>query len=192
MKKFTPEKIIIYLKNNFLLKSVAACHNTKSDLVMYFTVNSAFVNYFDDLIDSLDVPFLQNWTAHQKILPISLQSFEFNQDLLQVPKILKDFLHQNWHKKEIFDLQIRHIDNNLDSNINSVFNNYTVEVFLFVTVITSLVVTVIVMYIICRHAKLKSLVTNIALQQIRRTDAVPTNNIEYTCKMQWYTIVTLY
>ena len=36
------------------------------------------------------------------------------------------------------------------------------------------------MYIICRHAKLKSLVTSIELQQIRGTDVVPTDNIECT------------
>ena len=55
----------------------------------------------------------------------------------------------------------------------------------------SLVVTVIVMYIICRHAKLKSLVSSIALQQTRGADVVSTNNIECTCNTQWYTIVTL-
>ena len=47
------------------------------------------------------------------------------------------------------------------------------------------------MYIICKYVKLKSLVTSIALQQIRGTDAVSTNNIECISKMQWYTIATL-
>ena len=87
--------------------------------------------------------------------------------------MLKDFIHQSQHKKEIFDLQKRHIDNNdLDSNKNSFFNNYTIDVFLFVTVIISIVATAIVMYIVWRHAKLKSLVTSIALQWIRGADAV--------------------
>ena len=84
----------IEAENKFLLESIIACCDTKSDLVMYFTVNSAFVNYFDDLIGSLDIPILQNWTTHEYILPNSLQSFEFNQDLLKVSKLLKDFLHQ--------------------------------------------------------------------------------------------------
>ena len=54
------------------------------------------------------------------------------------------------------------------------------------------------MYVVCRHAKLKSLVTSIALQQIREADAgfkqeqvLTMHNIECTCKMQWYNIVTL-
>ena len=50
----------------------------------------------------------------------------------------------------------------------------------------------------CRHTKLKSLVTSPALQQIKGVDAVfkqehisVMHDIECTCKMQWYTIVTL-
>ena len=92
----------IEAENNFLLESITVCHDAKSDLVMYLTVNSVFVNYFDDLIDSLDVPTLQNWTTNEQILPISLQSFEFNQDLLQASKTLKEFMNQYYHKKRNF------------------------------------------------------------------------------------------
>ena len=52
------------------------------------------------------------------------------------------------------------------------------------------VIVVMVMYILCRHAK-KSSVTSIALQQLRGEDAVSTNDIECTCKTQWYSIATL-
>ena len=34
----------------FLLESLAACDTSNVDLVMYFTVNLAFVNYFDNLV----------------------------------------------------------------------------------------------------------------------------------------------
>ena len=34
-------------ENNFLLESLAACHDTNTKLVMYFTVNTAFTNYVD-------------------------------------------------------------------------------------------------------------------------------------------------
>ena len=50
----------------------------------------------------------------------------------------------------------------------------------------------------CRHMKLKSLVTSIALQQIREADTVVKqehvsmmHDIECTCKIQWYMIVML-
>ena len=51
-------------------------------------------------------------------------------------------------------------------------------------------------YIICKHVKLKSLVTSLAFQQIRgagtNQEHVSTmQDIECTCKTKWYTIVTL-
>ena len=63
--------------------------------------------------------------------------------------MLKDFLHQFQHKKKIFDLQERHNSNNgLDlADKNSFLNNYTVDIFLFVTAIILLMVTTIAVYI---------------------------------------------
>ena len=49
----------IEVENNFLLESLAACHDANSKLVMCFTVSTAFVNYLDsidDLTDSLKAP----------------------------------------------------------------------------------------------------------------------------------------
>ena len=47
-----------------------------------------------------------------------------------------------------------------------------VDVFLFVTANISLLVTAVVLFIICKHTKLKSLVTSLALQQIREVGTV--------------------
>ena len=55
----------IEAENNFLLESITACHDTKSYWVMYFTLKTAFVNFFENLTDSLEVPILQNWTTHE-------------------------------------------------------------------------------------------------------------------------------
>ena len=71
-------------------------------------VKTAFDNYPDNLTNSLQFTFLVNWTTHEQTLPISLQFFHFNPDLLKSPKTLKDFVHQFQQKKEIFDLQERH------------------------------------------------------------------------------------
>ena len=71
-------------------------------------MNTAFINYFDNLTDALRFPILLNWTTHEQTLPICLQSFKFNPELLKSPKILKDFVHQFQCKKEIFDFQERH------------------------------------------------------------------------------------
>ena len=37
----------IEAEDHFLLKSLAACQDTDSKLTMYFTLNTAFVNYLD-------------------------------------------------------------------------------------------------------------------------------------------------
>ena len=50
----------IEVENNFLLESLAACHNAESELVMYFMVNTAFVNYLDNLTETLEFPLLLN------------------------------------------------------------------------------------------------------------------------------------
>ena len=150
-------------ENNFLLESLTECHDVESKLVMYFTENTAFVNYLDNLTESLKFPILINQTTHEQTSPISLQSFDFDSDLLKAPKILKDFVQQFQHKKGIFDLQERH-NNCLDlANKNTFFNNYTIDFFLSVTTLIFLVVTSIVMYIICKQTKLKSSVTSLAL-----------------------------
>ena len=79
----------IEAENNFLLESLAACHNAEFKLVMYFIVNTAFVNYLDNLTESLKFLILLNRTTNEQTLPISLQSFEFNSDYLKAPKNIK-------------------------------------------------------------------------------------------------------
>ena len=103
-------KCDVEAESNFVLESLAACENSETDLVMYFTVNLAFVNYFDNLVKSLDVPILKIRTTKEQILPINLEAFEINSSLLSAPKLLKDCVHQFKHKKQILDLQERHID----------------------------------------------------------------------------------
>ena len=51
----------IEAKSNFILESLAACDNskTKTDLVMYFTVNVAFMNNFDKMMGLKAFPILR-------------------------------------------------------------------------------------------------------------------------------------
>ena len=91
-------------ENNFLLQSLAACHDAESKLVRYFTVNTAFVSYLhslDNLTDSLTFPILLNRKTYEQTLSIFLKSSDFDSGLLKAPKTLKDFVHQFQHKKEI-------------------------------------------------------------------------------------------
>ena len=88
----------IEAEDYFLLESIAMCYSKLSNLVMYFTVNTAFMHYFDSLTDKLDVPILQNWTTHEQILPISLQTSDFDSKLLEAPTTLKEFVYQYKNK----------------------------------------------------------------------------------------------
>ena len=76
--------------HHLLLESLAACEGpeAKTDLEMHFTVNVAFVNYFNDMIEELGKQILLNWTTQEQILPISLKTFEISPNLINAPKTL--------------------------------------------------------------------------------------------------------
>ena len=112
--------------------------------------------------------------------------------------MLKDFVSQFQQKKDILDLQEKEeatFDNILGSNKNSFFNNYIIDIFLFITTLISLIVNVIVINVVCKHAKLKTLVASIALQQVKGTNAALDQDrfkdVYCICKIQWYTIAML-
>ena len=83
-------------ESNFLLESLAVykCPENKTDLEMYFTINLAFVNYFDDMIEKLGIPISLNWTIQEQILPLLIETFEISPNLLNAPKTLQDLAVQ--------------------------------------------------------------------------------------------------
>ena len=111
----------IEAENHFLLEYLTACHDSISKLVIYFMVNTAFVNYqdqFTNLTESLEIPIIMNKTTFKQTLPISLIISKFDSDLLTVPINLKDFIHQYNYKKEIFDWNKRHDTIDVTTNKN--------------------------------------------------------------------------
>ena len=64
----------IEAESNFLLESLAACKgpDAKTDLEMHFTVNLAFKNYFNEILENLGKQVSLNWTTQEQILPILL------------------------------------------------------------------------------------------------------------------------
>ena len=57
------------MENNFLLESLTTCHDVDSKLVMYFTANTAFVNYvdsFENVTVSLRAPILLNSPTYEQ------------------------------------------------------------------------------------------------------------------------------
>ena len=166
--------------------------HSETDLVMFFTLNLAFVNYFDSMIESVGIPILRNWTTQEQILHISVESFKINASLLNAPKTLKDFVHQFRHKKQIQELQ-EHIDEDRtkqSSKFGSFLNSFLADVLLFSAALVTIIVTLVVIYVVCRQSKLKPLVANIALQHIKGTEGADPRfqDIYCMCKMQWYII----
>ena len=77
---------------------------------------------------------------------------------------------------------------------HSFFSDYIMDIFLFIATTLSMAAMAAIVHIVCRHAKLKALVTGIVFQPIKGTDAIfgSINKSEnFTCKAQWYMIGAL-
>ena len=126
---------IIEAENNFLLESIAMRDpdSVSADLEMYFVANIAFLNYFEGLIDTLEVPFLHNVTVQEHILPISLESDDFDKELLAAPETLRELV-KNYKKKKLnFDKQHETLEPEDDLVIEtSIFNHLVSKIFIFV------------------------------------------------------------
>ena len=188
----------IEAENNFLLESLAACHNDNTKLVMYFTVNIAFTNYIDEfnLTEELEAPILTNKTISEYTLPVFLNQSMLDDTLLSMPLTLKEYINQCKHDSEIFDLKERHDIDELDIkyvNKNFFTNNFIVDIFVFVIAIISVITTIIIIYALCRHNKLRVLVTSLALQQVRQVKAeeIRNGNYKHKCTSQFYIILAL-
>ena len=72
---------------------------------MYFTVNLAFVNYFDKALEELGISILRNWTTKEQVLPFSIETFEINPNLINAQKTLKDLINQYKNKRKILEIQ---------------------------------------------------------------------------------------
>ena len=107
------------MEKHFLLESSAACENVTSKLTMYFTVNTAFVNYLDkipNLTESLEFLVIKNRTTFEQTLPISLNISKFDSTLLTASSNIKEFINSYTNNKEIFDIQERHDKTELNTN----------------------------------------------------------------------------
>ena len=115
-----------------------------------------------------------------------------NASLLNAPKMLKDFVNQFRHKKQIQDLQecIDEERSEQSSKFKSFLNSFLADILLFVAPLLTIIVTLVVIYVVCRQSKLKTLVANITLQCIKGTEAADPGfqDVNCACKMQWYII----
>ena len=178
----------------FFWESLAACQGMNSKLVMYFTVNTAFINYLDqflNLTESLEFPIIKNNTTFKQTLPISLDVSKFDSTLLTASSDLKDFIYRYTHNKEIFYLQERHDNTDLITNKNFFSESYVIDIFQFITVIISLLATILTIYLLCKHKKLRTPIASHVLQQVKEVGAVTQKEVNTECKTLKYVSLAL-
>ena len=180
----------IEAESNFLLESLAACKgpDAKTDLEMHFTVNLAFMNYFNDILENLGKKNLLNWTTQEQILPISLETFEINPNLINAPKTLQELVVWYKNKKNILNEKEQNSDKPRENNskFQAFLNSFLADVLIFTAALITLIIMLIIIYILYGQSKLKALVTNIAMQRIKAVEAADMNGMLCTCKTQWY------
>ena len=78
-------------------------------------------------------------------------------------------------------------------NINFFTNYFIVDIFVFVIAIISVITTIIIIYTLCKHNKLRALVMSLALQQVKEVKAeeIRIKNYKYECTSQFYIILSL-
>ena len=144
--------------------------------------------YLDTFKEQLELSRLevnQNWTTQEQVLPISLWSSPFDDKLLKTPETLKGLVQQYRQKSQT-------LDNVAESRTkNKFFDNVAIDIFLFIAAIISMLAVIAIIHIVCRHAKMKALLTGITFQPVKQTEAVVTRQVTQHCTAQWYAIAAL-
>ena len=158
---------------------------------MYFVVNTAFLNYFDELISTIDVPTFHNITRQEHILPISLESDDFDEELLFALKTLRDLVERYKQKKISFDKQHETLANENENNNfigTSIFDHLAFNIFIFIMAVISVIIMFLVIKHIFKGEKMQALVAN--LPTIRGVKAL-SKEIESIDKEYWIIIIWL-
>ena len=131
-----------------------------------------FTNYLNEfmLMEEIDILILTNKSTLEIIFSVFLNRTKFDKSLFSAPLTLKEYIAQYKQDKEIFDLKERHDIDELEKEFGTknFFNSHIVKIFKFVVAIISIIATVVTIHTLCKHNKLRVLVTSLALQMIKR------------------------
>ena len=164
-----------------LLESLAVCDSRQLKLIMYFTINLAFLNYLE---------LIPNMTEHKTLnrdkmlreqpLPIYINILCYDTTLSDRLTKLKEFIQNyicNNNHKEIFDFQRRHTRHTFPPNKNF-FLNKIVNIFTFTSSIISIITITLVIYLFCKHKHIRTIVASLLLYKAREVEARTTTKID--------------
>ena len=127
---------------------------------------------FPCLTESLEFLIIKNRTTFEQTLPVFLIISKFDKVLLTAPTDLKAFISSYTQQKEIFGLQQRYDANTkINTNKNFSYNKYIVDIFMFISAISLLLAITSIMYVLCKHKKLRALIASLVLQQVKEVGA---------------------
>ena len=116
---------------------------------MFFTVNLAFPDHLEDLIEVIDTPIDRNWMHEKQSLPISLKSFQINSSLSQAPNTLKDYINQfQEHNKK---LHLQKQNDNTNSKFKTFISSFIADIIGFSAALLTVLITLIIVYIATGH-----------------------------------------
>ena len=158
---------------------------------MYFTVNLAFVNYFDDAIEDLGIPILKKiGQPRNKFDQFQYKPLKLAQACSMPPKTLKELVSQYKNKQRILEIkgQKEIEEAKTNSKFGSFLKSFLVDILLFTAALVTMIIILTVIYMMCGQSKLKALVANIALQCIKAVEVAGMTDRYCICKPNWYII----
>ena len=125
-----------------------------------------------------------------------MESDDFDEELISVPKTLRELVEKYKQRKLSFDKQHKTLDNEKeDDNFigTSIFNHLAFNIFIFVMAVILVIVMFIVIKLIFKGEKMQALVANLAM--IRGVKAINeklnTNDTEYWIIIIWLSFILL-
>ena len=76
----------------------------------------------------------------------------------------------------------------MSSKFSSFLDNFLVDILLFTAALMTIIMTLVVIYMVCRQSKLKALVANIALQCTKAVEAADSATRYCICEPNWYMV----
>ena len=99
---------------------------------------------------------------------------------MQAPKTLKDYIKQfQEHNKK---LQVNMPHHNTKSNFKSFISSFVADIIGYATTLLTIITALVVIYIVTRQPKLKTLFANIVLQCIKTVEAAALNPDNIICE----------